>query len=68
MKRPAWMQKAGVRGTAAMSRLLGPNGEPINPAAYYQLVPDEVLNRIYDASTPMRRSRGISSGPACATI
>ena len=32
-----------------MSKLLGPNGEPINPAAYYQLVPDDVLDSIYDA-------------------
>ena len=31
-----------------MSQLLGPDGEPLNPAAYFQLVPDEEIDRLYD--------------------
>ena len=40
-----------------MSTLLRPNGTPVNPAAYFQLVPDETLDEIYNAfnsDAPMR--------------
>ena len=32
-----------------MSTLLGPDGEPLNPAEYFQLVPDTTIDAIYDA-------------------
>ena len=28
-----------------MTSLLGPNGEPLNPAQYFQLVPDTTIER-----------------------
>ena len=35
-----------------MSSLLGPNGEPLNPAQFFQLVDDATVDEIYDAFDP----------------
>ena len=32
-----------------MDSLLGPDGEPLNPAEFFNLVPEETLDEIYDA-------------------